>query len=140
MPRRHLHAFLGHVAACLALVTTACSTPAARVDKLPFHVAIAAPVALPDASAGQQEGNPTELRVDGGPPRGRHKAGAGQVPVNTWVTIDLLVRPRVMAISVDGQLRHEIPADYSNVNDPLQIFAADSTLKIKSVRVRQLAP
>jgi hypothetical protein len=85
------------------------------------------------------EGNPTELRVDGGPGGGRYKAGAGQVPIKTWVTIDLLVRPRLMAISVDGQLRHEIQADFSRVDEPLQIFAPDSTLKIKSVRVRQLA-
>ena len=83
--------------------------------------------------------NRTELRVHGGPPDGHHKAGAGQIPINTWVTIDLLVRPRLMAISVDGQLRHQIPADYSQVNDPLQIFGYDSTIKIKSVRVRQLA-
>jgi len=85
------------------------------------------------------ERNHTEMRIDGGPPNGRHKAGAGAISINTWVTIDLLVRPRVMAISVDGQLRHQIPADYSQVNDPLQIFGYDSTIKIKSVRVRQLA-
>jgi hypothetical protein len=85
------------------------------------------------------EGNHTELRVDGGPGGGRYKPGAGEIPVSTWVTIDLLVRPRLMAISVDGKLRHQIQADFSRVEEPLQVFAVDSTLKIKSVRVRQLA-
>jgi len=85
------------------------------------------------------EVNPTELRVHGGPANERHKPGGGQVPIKTWVTIDLLVRPRLMAISVDGKLRHEIQADFSQVNEPLQIFTFNSTVKIKSVRVRQLA-
>jgi hypothetical protein len=84
------------------------------------------------------EANPTELRVDGGPGGGRHKRNAGQVPANTWVTFDIVVRPNQFALYVDGQLRHEIKADYSQVNEPLQIFAPDSTLKIKSVRMRQL--
>jgi hypothetical protein len=80
--------------------------------------------------------NRTELRVDGG----RHKAGAGLVPKNTWVTIDLLVRPRSMAISVDGELRHEFAGDFTQINEPLQLFTYISSIKIKSVRVRQLAP
>jgi hypothetical protein len=84
------------------------------------------------------EANPTELRIDGGPGGGRHKRNAGQVPANTWVTFDIVVRPNQFALLVDGQLRHEIKADYSQVNEPLQIFAPDSTLKIKSVRMRQL--
>src|SRR4051794_14688662 len=45
----------------------------------------------------------------------------------------------MMAISVDGQLRHEIEADLSQINEPLEIFSYDSTIKIKSARVRQLA-
>jgi hypothetical protein len=84
--------------------------------------------------------DPAQLRVHGGPADGHHTPGAGLVPINKWVTIDLLVRPGVMAIFVDGQLRHEIPADFSQINDPLQIFTHDSTIRIKSVRVRQLPP
>ena len=106
----------------------------AQTEKTNIRIAYAA-----DQIIFNWEVNPTELRVHGGPANERHKAGAGQVPIKTWVAIDLLVRPRLMAISVDGKLRHEIQADFSQINDPLQIFTFNSTIKIKSVRVRQLA-
>jgi len=86
------------------------------------------------------ERSPTELRIDGGPVGHHNKPGAGAIPKNTWVTIDIMVTPRAMAISVDGQLRDEVQADFSQVNDPLQFSAYNSTLKIKSIRVRQLNP
>src|SRR5580698_6122245 len=35
--------------------------------------------------------DPTQLRVDGGPANGRHKRGAGGIPVNQFVTVRWIV-------------------------------------------------
>jgi hypothetical protein len=80
------------------------------------------------------EGNMDELRVDGGPASGRHKGGgAGRVPVNTWVQIDLVVLPDTMIISVDGKERYRTSADFSQIDMPFAIFPAGSTIKVKSI-------
>lgn len=80
------------------------------------------------------EGNMDELRVGGGPASGRHKGGgAGRVPVNTWVQIDLVVLPDAMIISVDGKERYRTSADFSQVDMPFWIFPAGSTIKVKSI-------
>ena len=81
------------------------------------------------------EGNPRELRIDGGPAGGRHKRNAGWVPQKTWVTIDLVVTPTAMTISVDGEQRHRVEADFSGVDDKFRIGSAVSPLIVKSVQM-----
>ena len=83
------------------------------------------------------EMNANELRVDGGPANGRHKGGgAGRVPVNAWVTIDLIVQTDEMLIRVQGEERYRVKADFSKVNKPLTISAARGELRIKSLTVQ----
>jgi hypothetical protein len=79
------------------------------------------------------------LRIDGGPAGGKHKRGAGAIPANTWVTIDIVVKTDSMTLSVDGEERQHVDADFSRVNQKVSIFAVDSTLMVKSVQVTQLA-
>lgn len=80
--------------------------------------------------------NPDELRIDGGPAGGRHQKNAGRIPVNTWVNIDLLVLPDSMTITLNGEQRYFTKADFSKVNDPLEIFPANgSVIQVKSVQV-----
>lgn len=77
--------------------------------------------------------NPDELRVQGGPVGERHKGGAGKVPTNQWVEFELAVQPDGMTIAVDGEERHRIDADFSDVTEPLTIFTHNATVRIKSV-------
>ena len=80
------------------------------------------------------EENPDQLRIDGGPAGSRQKDGAGTIPVNQWVTVQLTVMPKSMAIAVDGKKRYGIRADFSQVNQALSIFPSNgSVIKIKSV-------
>jgi len=82
------------------------------------------------------EMNRSELRVDGGPVAGRHKAGAGSVPVNTWVEIKLTVALDSMTIWVDGQERYHESADFSKISQHLKIWATRGALvHVKSVTV-----
>jgi hypothetical protein len=78
--------------------------------------------------------DPNQLRIDGGPANGRHKPGAGAVPTKTWVTIGLVVRPDSMTISVDGEERQVVKADFSAVDQRLSIFPHLAPLLIKSVQ------
>ncbi len=83
-------------------------------------------------------GNPDELRLDGGPADGRHKAGAGRVPVNKWVTIELEVLPGSLSLSVDGEPRYRTEADFSKVLMPFTIWPSErSTMRLKSILVRE---
>jgi hypothetical protein len=85
------------------------------------------------------ERNPTELRVDGGPANGRHKPGAGQIPVNQFVTIKWVVTCSSQSIYVDGRLRYEAMGDYSKIEKPVSVRPAlQSIVTVKSVKVRQL--
>ncbi|MDB5171919.1 MAG: hypothetical protein JWN51_692 [Phycisphaerales bacterium] len=79
------------------------------------------------------EGNPNELRIDGGPAGGRYTAGAGKVPVKAWVEINLVVMPDTMVISVDGKERFRTNADFSQADMPLLIFPVGSIVKVKSI-------
>ena len=81
-----------------------------------------------------------DLRIDNGPLAGRHKKGAGAVPVGKWVEIDLEVQPDGMIIRVDGEERYREKADFSRVEQPLQIFTLDTTIAVKSVKVRTPKP
>jgi hypothetical protein len=76
-----------------------------------------------------------ELRVDGGPPAGKHKPGAGQLPANQWVGIELITKPDELTIYVDGVLRYRVNADFSKVNEPLKLTAQTGDLWVKSITV-----
>ncbi|MCX5662583.1 MAG: hypothetical protein NTW19_23120 [Planctomycetota bacterium] len=82
------------------------------------------------------EKHPDELRIDGGPAAGRHTKGAGSVPVNKWVEIDLEVTAEQMVIRVNGDERFRTAADFSKIEQPLTIFPAGSTVTVQSVKVR----
>jgi hypothetical protein len=80
------------------------------------------------------EGNPMELRVDGGPADGHHKLGAGKIPVNTYVTIRWVVTPTMQRIYVDNDLRFEHIGDYSKIDNPISVFAAGgSVVSVKAL-------
>ena len=69
----------------------------------------------------------------------RHKAGAGLIPTNKYVTIRWLVTPKKQSIFVDGQLRFEHSGDYSLIDNPLSVFpAAGSEVTVKSIKVKHL--
>jgi clan AA aspartic protease (TIGR02281 family) len=80
------------------------------------------------------EENQDQLRIDGGPADGKHKDGAGRIPTDQWVTVQLTVMPKSMAIAVDGKRRYGVRADFSQINQPLSIFTASgAVIKVKSV-------
>lgn len=81
---------------------------------------------------------PNQLRVDGGPASGQHKAGAGQIPTNRYLTFKWVVTPKKQSIFVDGQLRFEHEGDYSGINNPVTVFCFQSRVSVKSIKVRQL--
>jgi hypothetical protein len=84
--------------------------------------------------------NPEELRVDGGPANGLHKAGAGSIPRGQFVTIRWNVTPGHEAIYVDDELRFEHDGDYSGINKCVTVFpAAGSQVTVKSIKVKQLS-
>ena len=87
------------------------------------------------------EGNRDQLRIDGGPASGKHKAGAGLIPTNKYVIIRWLVTPKKQFISVDGQPRFEHSGDYSGIDNPVRVFpAGGSEVTVKSIKVKQLPP
>lgn len=69
----------------------------------------------------------------------KSKGDAGAISTFTWVAIDLMVKGDSMTISVDGQERRLIEADFSKVNQRLTISSASSELMIKSVQMTLLA-
>jgi hypothetical protein len=82
-----------------------------------------------------------QLRVDGGPASGQHKAGAGSIPAGQFVTIRWLVTPSHQAIYVDDGLRFEHTGDYSNINRCVSVFpAGGSKVTVKSIVVKPLPP
>jgi hypothetical protein len=82
-----------------------------------------------------------QLRVDGGLANGKHKFGAGLIPVNKYVTIRWVVTPKKQSIYVDDQLRFEHTGDYSQLDKPLSVYsAAGSEVTVKSIKVKQLPP
>lgn len=84
------------------------------------------------------DGNRDELRIEGGPAAGRHKPGAGAIPLNQWVAIELQVTKTEMIIRVDGEERFREPADFSKVNQSLNIWTTlGSPAKVKSVQYVQ---
>jgi len=85
------------------------------------------------------ENGKTELRVDGGPASGQHKAGAGLIPTNRYVTIRWVVTPQKQSIYVDGKLRFEHSGDYSKIDNPVSVFPSHgSEVTVKTIKVKQL--
>ena len=82
----------------------------------------------------------SQLRIDGGPANGKHKMGAGAIPIREYVTVRWLVTPSMQSVYVDGELRFQDSGDYSEINRPVTVFAAEgSTIVVKSIVVRRLS-
>ena len=79
-----------------------------------------------------------QLRVDGGPANGQHKANAGLIPANKYVLIKWVVTPGRQSIYVDNVLRFEHDGDYSKLNNPISVFRLASKVSVKSIKVAQL--
>jgi len=105
----------------------------AKTDSTNLRIAYAA-----DQIIFNWEGCPAELRVDGGPAGGKHRAGSGQIPRNKFVTVKWLVLPTKQQVFVDGDLRFEHQGDYSQVLRPVSVFCYESRVTVTSIRVRSL--
>jgi hypothetical protein len=82
------------------------------------------------------EGNPSELRVGGGPASGKHKPGAGTIPKGKYVTVKWLVTPERQQVYVDGELRYEDVGDYSHINRDVSVFTrGNARITVKSLKV-----
>lgn len=78
--------------------------------------------------------NKHRLRIINGPLGGKQVGGAGFIPMNEWVTFELIVMPDSIRILVNGDQRFYGEADFSEVDQPLAIFpAGGSVVKVKSV-------
>jgi hypothetical protein len=82
--------------------------------------------------------NGNELRVDGGPAGGNHKAGAGAIPPGKFVTIMWIVTPKQQVIYVDNQLRYAHRGDYSQIYRPVSVFTHESKVTVRSLYVKRL--
>ncbi len=82
----------------------------------------------------------SDLRIDGGPARGRNTSGAGGIPVNTYVTIRWDVRPNEQRIYVDNKLRFLHVGNYARINNPVSVYPYKSKVTVKSITVRPLPP
>jgi len=108
-------------------------TIVAKTDSTNLRMAYAA-----DQIIFNWELNGQELRVDGGPANGMHKAGAGEIPADKYVTIRWVVTPKKQSIYVNKELRFEHSGDYSSIERPVSVFAAQSKVTVKSIVVKQL--
>jgi clan AA aspartic protease (TIGR02281 family) len=80
------------------------------------------------------EQDKTFLHIVGGPAGGKHKPGAGELPRNQWVNLELTVLPDSMIIKVNAKERYRAWADFSKVNEPLTIFTyGDAVVSIRSI-------
>jgi hypothetical protein len=110
-------------------------TLVAKTDSTNLRLAYAA-----DQIIFNWEMDQSQLRVDGGPADGLHKAGAGRIPRGKYVTVRWVVTTTRQAIYVDGQLRFEHDGDYSQINRPVSVFPANgSTVTVKSIKVKRVA-
>lgn len=106
-------------------------TVVAKTDSTNLRLAYAA-----DQVIFNWELDESQLRVDGGPASGQHRAGAGHIPAEKYVTITWIVTPTAQSLYADGQLRFEHKGDYSQINRPVGVFPAEgSTVTLKSVSV-----
>jgi hypothetical protein len=110
-------------------------TIVAKTDSTNLRIAYAA-----DQVIFNWDRNPDQLRVNGGPADGLHKAGAGSIPAEKFVTIRWQVKPDQQAIYVDDELRFEHSGDYSNLNRCASVFpAVGSKVTVKSISVKPLS-
>src|SRR4029077_5956939 len=80
------------------------------------------------------DGDAKQLRVDGGPANGSHMRDFGRIPINQWVQIKLQVLPDSMNIFIDGKQRYHTEADFSKVEQPFSVWAAQgANVKVRSV-------
>lgn len=84
------------------------------------------------------ENSPSELRIDGGPASGKHKAGAGLIPKNKYVTIRWIVTPTKQQIYVDDHLRYEHEGDYSKIDNPVSVHSWKSKVSVRTIKVKAL--
>ena len=81
-----------------------------------------------------------QLRVGGGPGNGKHKLGAGLIPINQYVTVQWIVTSEKQSVSVDGKLKLEHSGDYSQIDKPISVFPSHgSEITVKSIKVRSLS-
>ena len=109
-------------------------TIAAKTDSTNLRLAYAA-----DQIIFNWEGNPYQLRVDGGPANGLHKDGAGHIPKNKYVTVKWIVTTTHQSIYVDGRLRYQHQGDYSQIVRRVSVFPANgSVVTVKSMTVKPI--
>ena len=110
-------------------------TIVAKTDSTNLRIAYAA-----DQVIFNWEGDPTQLRVDGGPADGLHKAGSGGIPKGKFVTLRWLVTSRQQTIYVNDELRFKHSGNYSNLNRCVSVFPAEgSKVTVKSIIVKPLS-
>jgi len=82
---------------------------------------------------------PTQLRVEGGPDAHKHKTGAGLLPVKRYFQIRWVVTEKSQQIFVDGDGGYTRGGgDYTVINRPITISCKDSTVTVRSIKVKQL--
>ena len=82
---------------------------------------------------------PTQLRVEGGPDAHKHKTGAGLLPVKRYFQIRWVVTAKSQEIFVDGDGRYSrAGGDYTAIDRPITISCKDSTVTVRSIKVKQL--
>jgi hypothetical protein len=109
-------------------------TLVAQTDSTNLRIAFAADQVIFNWELDQEQ-----LRVDGGPADGLHKAGAGSIPAGKFVTIRWIVTPKQQTLYVDDELRFADEGDYSKIDRPVSVFpGAGSKVTVKSIRVKQL--
>lgn len=76
------------------------------------------------------------LAINGGPFHDTKVPRVGKIPVNEWVTIDLIYMRDSFTICVDGSERFARKADFSKCSHPLSVFTGCyATVHVKSVRI-----
>ncbi len=83
------------------------------------------------------ERNQDELRMDSDFAGGRHAAGKGRIPEDTFVKIVWQLMPHMQSLTVDGERRYLHFGDYSKLNRPLEIFGLDDAVTIKSIQLKE---
>jgi hypothetical protein len=87
------------------------------------------------------EQDQSQLRVNGGPADGLHKAGAGLIPAGDYVNIKWIVTEQYQEIYVNGESRYRHEGDYSQINRFVSVFPAlGSTVTLKGLQVQPLTP
>jgi hypothetical protein len=86
------------------------------------------------------EQDQSQLRVNGGPADGLHKAGVGLIPAGEYVNIKWIVTEQFQEIYVNGESRYRHEGDYSQINRFVSVFPAlGSTVTLKAIQVQPLS-